>query len=63
MKNCASSIPRDLPSRPKLKIANDKVQTLLEKWVHPMYAFGHVNKPKTYLDVANKYLLFYLFHC
>lgn len=44
-------------SRPNLKIANDKVQTLLEKWVHPLYAFGHTTEPETYLDVANTYLL------
>ena len=44
-------------ARPYLKIANDKVQTLLEKWVQPMYAFGHTNEPETYLDVANTYLL------
>lgn len=44
-------------ARPNLKIANDKVQTLLEKWVHPLYAFGHTTEPETYLDVANTYLL------
>jgi len=44
-------------ARPHLKIANDKVQTLLEKWVHPLYAFGHTTEPETYLDVANTYLL------
>lgn len=44
-------------SRPYLKIANDKVQTLLEKWIQPLYAFGHSNEPKIYLDLANEYLL------
>ena len=56
-KKAGRTIMNTVSSRPNLKIANDKVQTLLEKWVHPMYAFGHTDMPKTYLDVANKYLL------
>lgn len=51
------TIMNTVSSRPIIKIANDKVQTLLEKWAHPLYAFGRVNLPATYLDVANKYLL------
>ncbi len=56
-KKAGRTIMNTASSRPNLKIANDKVQTLLEKWVHPMYAFSHTDMPKTYIDVANKYLL------
>lgn len=51
------TIMNTVSSRPYIKIANDKVQTLLEKWIHPLYAFKHIDMPETYLDVANKYLL------
>ncbi len=51
------TIINTLSSRYNIKAANDKVQTLLEKWVSPLYAFDKVDLPISYLDVANTYLL------
>ncbi len=55
-----------LSSRPDLKRANDRVQTLLEKWASPLQAIdremarvkaGPCNDTKPFLDVAWRYLI------
>ena len=55
-----------LSSRPDLKRANDKVQTLLEKWASPLQAIdremarvkaGPCSDTKPFLDVAWRYLI------
>lgn len=51
------TIINTLSSRYDIKYANDMIQTLLEKWAAPLYAFGKVNLPMSYIDIANRYLL------
>ncbi len=46
-----------LSSRYPLKKENDTLQTKLEKWVAPAYAFGLTGASRGYLDLAEKYLL------
>lgn len=50
-------ISHTLSSRYPIKKANDILQTLLEKWIQPLYAFDMIGLPLSYLDLANQYLL------
>lgn len=50
-------ISNTLSSRYPIKKANDMLQTLLENWIQPIYAFNMVDLPINYLDLANEYLL------
>jgi alpha-mannosidase len=50
-------ITHTLSSRYPLKKWNDILQSRLEKVVQPLYAFGHITYPLSYLDMANDYLL------
>ncbi|MBE5040946.1 glycoside hydrolase family 38 N-terminal domain-containing protein [Ructibacterium gallinarum] len=50
-------ITHTLSSRYPLKKYNDQVQTLLEKWITPLYAFRKTNQPLSYLELSEKYLL------
>ena len=54
-------IPHVLSSRYDIKLANDQVQALLEKWVSPLLALdalrGTAGVPHSYYDLAYRYLL------
>jgi len=50
-------ITHTLSSRYPLKKANDQLQTRLEKWIAPLYAFGQTGDAVGFLHLANKYLL------
>lgn len=50
-------ITNTLSSRYPLKKYNDIIQTTLEKWVSPLYAFGQTSASLGFLDLANKYLI------
>ncbi len=50
-------ISHTMSSRYPIKKFNDRVQTLSEKTVSPMYAFNMVDMPISYLELADKYLL------
>lgn len=50
-------ITNTLSSRYPLKKANDLLQTKLEKWVSPLYAFGLTGASQGFLTLADKYLL------
>ena len=53
-------ITNTLSSRYDLKQQNDRLQTLMEKWVQPLLLAGdwdHYVLPQTYADLAYKYLI------
>ncbi len=50
-------ITNTLSSRYPLKQQNDQLQTRLEKWIAPAYAFGLTDASVGYLDRIEKYLL------
>lgn len=50
-------IPNTMSSRYPHKRYNDRLQTLLEKWIQPLYAFDQVDLPQTYVTLAYRYLL------
>lgn len=50
-------ITNTLSSRYPLKRENDILQTRMEKWIAPAYAFGLTHASAGYLDLMEKYLL------
>jgi alpha-mannosidase len=52
----AHLISNTLSSRYPIKKYNDRMQTKLEKWVSPLYAFRKTSAPYGFLDLANKFL-------
>lgn len=52
----AHLISNTLSSRYPIKKYNDRMQTKLEKWASPLYAFRKTSAPYGFLDLANKFL-------
>lgn len=50
-------ITNTLSSRYPIKRSNDRMQTRLEKWMSPLYAFGLTKDPIGFLNKAYKYLI------